>query len=47
VALRDIAMAALARTTRSPLVEGNAIRILQDGPERRVRGQREKAEVAK
>ena len=33
VALRDIAMAALARTTGSPLVEGNAIRILQDGPE--------------
>ncbi len=33
VALRDIAMAALARTTGSPLLEGNAIRILQDGPE--------------
>jgi phosphatidylserine/phosphatidylglycerophosphate/cardiolipin synthase-like enzyme len=33
VALRDIAMAALARTTGSPLVEGNAVRILQDGPE--------------
>jgi phosphatidylserine/phosphatidylglycerophosphate/cardiolipin synthase-like enzyme len=31
--LRQIAVAALARTTGSPLVEGNAVRVLHDAPE--------------
>jgi len=32
-ALREVALGALARTTGSPLVEGNGVRILHDGPE--------------
>ena len=31
--LRQIAVAALARTTGSPLVEGNLVRVLHDAPE--------------
>ena len=32
-ALREIAVGALARTTGSPLVEGNVVRVLHDAPE--------------
>src|SRR5712675_3762826 len=32
-ALREIAVGALARTTGSPLVEGNGVRVLHDAPE--------------
>src|SRR6202171_6592606 len=32
-ALREVALGALARTTGSPLVEGNGVRILHDAPE--------------
>jgi len=32
-ALREVALGALARTTGSPLVEGNGVRVLHDAPE--------------